>query len=90
MSRATLIRRLKQEGTQYREVLAEVRLNHALFLIQNGSYNVALLANRVDINPRVDSANASKENLVYHLETILRQWQSKLANRTYNVIPLTL
>ncbi|MFH0259143.1 helix-turn-helix transcriptional regulator [Vibrio barjaei] len=44
MSRATLIRRLKQDGTQFREVLAEVRLNHALFLIQNGSYNVALLA----------------------------------------------
>ncbi|EGU0167138.1 TPA: helix-turn-helix transcriptional regulator [Vibrio parahaemolyticus] len=44
MSRATLIRKLKQEGTQYREVLAEVRLNHALYLMQNGSYNVALLA----------------------------------------------
>ncbi|EGQ8498090.1 helix-turn-helix transcriptional regulator [Vibrio sp. Vb2880] len=44
MSRATLIRKLKQEGTQYREVLAEVRLNHALYLMQNGSYNVAMLA----------------------------------------------
>lgn len=44
MSRATLIRRLKQEGTQYREVLAEVRLNHALYLMQNGHTNVALLS----------------------------------------------
>ena len=30
MSRATLIRKLKLEGMQYREVLAEVRLSHAL------------------------------------------------------------
>ncbi|MGI9948048.1 helix-turn-helix transcriptional regulator [Vibrio hyugaensis] len=44
MSRATMIRKLKQEGTQYREVLAEVRLNHALYLMQNGHYNVAMLA----------------------------------------------
>ncbi|MGR5130956.1 helix-turn-helix transcriptional regulator [Vibrio alfacsensis] len=44
MSRATLIRKLKQEGTQYREVLAEVRLNHALYLMQNGHYHVAMLA----------------------------------------------
>ncbi len=44
VSRATMIRKLKQEGTQYREVLAEVRLNHALHLMQNGHYNVALLA----------------------------------------------
>lgn len=44
MSRATLIRKLKQEGTQYREVLAEVRLNHALSLIQSGTRNIALLA----------------------------------------------
>lgn len=44
MSRATLMRKLKQESTQYREVLAEVRLNHALHLMQNGHYNVALLS----------------------------------------------
>ncbi|AXY02784.1 AraC family transcriptional regulator [Vibrio alfacsensis] len=44
MSRATMIRKLKQEGTQYREVLAEVRLNHALYLMQNGYYNVTMLA----------------------------------------------
>ncbi|BBM66432.1 AraC family transcriptional regulator [Vibrio alfacsensis] len=44
MSRATMIRKLKQEGTQYREVLAEVRLNHALYLMQNGHYNVTMLA----------------------------------------------
>ncbi|MCV5948753.1 helix-turn-helix domain-containing protein, partial [Escherichia coli] len=30
--------------SQYREVLAEVRLNDALYLMQNGSYNDALLA----------------------------------------------
>ncbi|KJR23120.1 AraC family transcriptional regulator, partial [Vibrio parahaemolyticus] len=40
MSRATMIRKLKQEGPQYREVLAEVRLHHALYLMQNGAYNV--------------------------------------------------
>jgi len=44
MSRATMIRKLKQEGTQYREVLAEVRLNHALYLMQNGDYNTTMLA----------------------------------------------
>lgn len=44
VSRATLIRKLKQEGTQYREILAEVRLNHALGLMQKGDHNVALLA----------------------------------------------
>ncbi|ULN67206.1 helix-turn-helix transcriptional regulator [Vibrio gigantis] len=44
MSRTTLIRKLKLEGMQYREVLAEVRLSHALFLMQNGQQNVAMLA----------------------------------------------
>ncbi|WP_133160151.1 helix-turn-helix transcriptional regulator, partial [Vibrio cyclitrophicus] len=44
MSRATLIRKLKLEGMQYREVLAEVRLSHALYLMQNGQQNVAVLA----------------------------------------------
>ena len=44
MSRATLIRKLKLEGMQYREVLAEVRLSHALYLMQNGQQNVAMLA----------------------------------------------
>ncbi|WP_299130816.1 helix-turn-helix transcriptional regulator [uncultured Vibrio sp.] len=44
MSRTTLIRKLKLEGMQYREVLAEVRLSHALYLMQNGQQNVAMLA----------------------------------------------
>ncbi|MCL1058856.1 helix-turn-helix transcriptional regulator [Shewanella gelidimarina] len=44
MSRATMIRKLKQESSQYREVLVEVRLNHSLYLMQNGHYNVAMLA----------------------------------------------
>ncbi|MFA0035654.1 helix-turn-helix transcriptional regulator [Vibrio sp. 10N.261.52.A1] len=44
MSRATLIRKLKLEGMQYREVLAEVRLSHALYLMQNGQHNVTMLA----------------------------------------------
>ncbi|GAL06218.1 transcriptional regulator AraC family [Photobacterium aphoticum] len=44
MSRATLIRKLKAEGRQYRDVLAEVRLNHALYLMQQGQTNVAMLA----------------------------------------------
>ena len=44
MSRATLIRKLKHEGTAYREVLVEVRLNHALHLMQNGNCNVSILA----------------------------------------------
>ena len=34
VSKATLTRRLASEGTQYREVLAEVRMNHALMLLQ--------------------------------------------------------
>ncbi|MFM2587411.1 helix-turn-helix transcriptional regulator [Vibrio sp. TBV020] len=44
MSRATLIRKLKREGTQYKEVLAEVRFGHALSLMQSGERNVASLA----------------------------------------------
>lgn len=44
MSRATLIRKLKREGTQFREVLTKVRLAHALYLIQSGYSNVAQLA----------------------------------------------
>lgn len=44
MSRATLMRKLKQEGTQYRELLAEVRLNHALRLMQSEHYSVAMLS----------------------------------------------
>ncbi|WP_172566231.1 AraC family transcriptional regulator [Vibrio navarrensis] len=36
LSKATLIRRLKEEGTQYRQVLTNVRLGHALNLMQNG------------------------------------------------------
>ncbi|CAH6835142.1 hypothetical protein VCHA50P415_10338 [Vibrio chagasii] len=44
MSRATMIRKLKREGTQFREVLTEVRLAHAFYLIQSGYSNVAQLA----------------------------------------------
>ncbi|CAH7262097.1 hypothetical protein VCHA54P499_30147 [Vibrio chagasii] len=39
-----MIRKLKREGTQFREVLTEVRLAHALYLIQRGYRNVAQLA----------------------------------------------
>ncbi|WP_217629874.1 helix-turn-helix transcriptional regulator [Shewanella colwelliana] len=44
ISRSTMIRKLKKENMQYREVLAEVRLNHALNLMQKGHNNVAMLA----------------------------------------------
>ena len=44
VSRATLIRKLKQEGMQYRELLAEVRLNHALQLIQSEPWTTIDLA----------------------------------------------
>lgn len=44
MSRATLIRKLKKEDTQYRELLAEVRLNHALNLMQDRQWSVIQLA----------------------------------------------
>ncbi|SIO95709.1 helix-turn-helix transcriptional regulator [Vibrio spartinae] len=44
ISRSTMIRKLKQEGTQYRQVLVDVRLNHALHLMQDGQNNVAMLA----------------------------------------------
>ncbi|KZN14899.1 AraC family transcriptional regulator [Marinomonas sp. TW1] len=36
MSRATFIRRLKKENTQFREILTQVRMNHALSLMQQG------------------------------------------------------
>ncbi|MCG9684177.1 helix-turn-helix transcriptional regulator [Vibrio sp. Isolate23] len=44
MSRATLIRKLKLEGIQYRHLLAEVRLNHALQLMQRREYDGYQLA----------------------------------------------
>jgi len=43
-SRATLIRRLKQENIRYRDLLAEVRLNHALSLIQSGIIDLTMLS----------------------------------------------
>lgn len=39
MSRATLIRRLKLENTRFRDVLVNVRMNHALGLMQGGIDN---------------------------------------------------
>lgn len=36
MSRATLIRRLKEENTQFRTLLTRVRMNHAISLMQQG------------------------------------------------------
>jgi len=44
ISRATFIRRLKKEGVQYREVLSDVRLNHALNLMQAKHRSVLQLA----------------------------------------------
>lgn len=44
MSRATLIRKLKQEGHQYRHLLVQVRLNHALQLMQKHEYDGHQLA----------------------------------------------
>ncbi|CAH7076808.1 hypothetical protein VCHA43P273_10482 [Vibrio chagasii] len=44
MSSATTIRTFKREGTQFSEVLTEVRLDHALYLMQSGYSNVAQLA----------------------------------------------
>ncbi|MFB9214476.1 helix-turn-helix transcriptional regulator [Vibrio sinaloensis] len=44
MSRATLIRKLKIEGYQYRHLLAQVRLNHALQLMQKHEYDGYQLA----------------------------------------------
>lgn len=44
ISRATFIRRLKKESTQYRDVLTEVRLNHALNLMQTRAWSVLQLA----------------------------------------------
>lgn len=44
ISRSTLIRKLKQENTKYKDVLIEVRLNHALYLMQNDTRNIAMLA----------------------------------------------
>lgn len=44
ISRSTLIRKLKQENTKYKEVLIEVRLNHALYLMQNEKQSITMLA----------------------------------------------
>lgn len=46
MSRATLIRRLKQEQTQFKEVLIDVRLAHAIELMQQGCFDMTQLALR--------------------------------------------
>ncbi|MFM2643552.1 helix-turn-helix domain-containing protein [Vibrio chagasii] len=44
MSSATMIRKSEREGTQFSEVFTEVRLAHALYLIQSGYSNVDQLA----------------------------------------------
>lgn len=44
MSRATLIRKLKDENTRYRELLADIRMNHALQLMQTMHINQLQLA----------------------------------------------
>ncbi|KLN66171.1 helix-turn-helix transcriptional regulator [Vibrio sp. VPAP30] len=44
VSRATFIRRLKKEDVRYREVLSDVRLSHALSLMQDQSLSVLQLA----------------------------------------------
>ncbi|WP_237466251.1 helix-turn-helix domain-containing protein [Vibrio stylophorae] len=45
MSRATLIRKLNQENKKFREILMEVRLNHALNIIQHQKItNIAIIA----------------------------------------------
>ncbi|WP_329604858.1 AraC family transcriptional regulator [Vibrio nitrifigilis] len=46
ISRATLIRRLKIEGYQFKEILREVRLNHALHLMQNGLNDILILSEK--------------------------------------------
>ncbi|SHI26579.1 HTH-type transcriptional regulator YdeO [Vibrio aerogenes CECT 7868] len=44
MSRSTLIRRLHQENTSFREVLHDVRMNHAIDLIQQGQHHAPEVA----------------------------------------------
>ncbi|MGI2798427.1 helix-turn-helix transcriptional regulator [Photobacterium damselae] len=44
LSKATLMRRLNDESTQFREVLAQVRMGHALSLLQEKSQTVLELA----------------------------------------------
>ncbi|SHO56502.1 HTH-type transcriptional regulator AppY [Vibrio quintilis] len=44
MSRSTLIRRLHRENTSFREVLHQVRMNHAIILLQQGGYDLPDIA----------------------------------------------
>ncbi len=44
LSKSTLIRRLKEENTQFREVLAQLRMGYALSLLQNKPYSQIELA----------------------------------------------
>ncbi|MDC0611067.1 helix-turn-helix transcriptional regulator [Vibrio sp.] len=44
MSRSTLIRHLRQENTSYREVLLNVRMNHAIGLLQAGNRDTNVIA----------------------------------------------
>ncbi|MCG3864534.1 MULTISPECIES: helix-turn-helix transcriptional regulator [unclassified Photobacterium] len=44
LSKSTLIRRLKEENTQFRDVLAELRMGYALSLLQTKSYSQIELA----------------------------------------------
>lgn len=39
-----LRRKLKQKGTQYRELLTEATMNHALNLMQTTHYSIAVLS----------------------------------------------
>ena len=38
LSKSTLIRRLREESTQFREILAELRMGYALTLLQQQHY----------------------------------------------------
>ncbi|CAH6839367.1 hypothetical protein VCHA28O22_10319 [Vibrio chagasii] len=70
MSRATMIRKLKREGTQFREVLTEVRLAHAFYLIQSGYSNIAQLALVCGYQSEGRFSQRFKDNFTDYFRTI--------------------
>ncbi|EGU36750.1 helix-turn-helix transcriptional regulator [Vibrio scophthalmi] len=46
VSKATLIRRLRKSGTQFKHLVRQVRMNHALFLIQSENFQLEEVALR--------------------------------------------
>lgn len=72
MSRSTLIRKLKQEGAKFKDILIEVRLNYALILIQNGCYNITILTQQCGYQSKTKFSQRFKEKFGLTLSSYIK------------------